>query len=483
MKNLNPLLFLDFYKAVHKFEYPEGTNLVYSNFTPRKSRNPNINRMGFFGLQYIIKEYLIDNFQNNFFKLDKNKVVKEYEQLMQETIGGIPVDHIEELHDLGYLPLKIKAIPEGTFVPMGTPCMTFWNTHPKFFWLTNYLETMISSLIWKPCTSLTTANIFYENFYKYAQETGGDLDFVKWQGHDFSFRGMSGTEDACSSGAAHLIRFTGTDTVPAIPWIKEYYPTNSFIGGSIPASEHSVLMAGGDTNEVDTIVRLLTKVHPKGPVSIVSDTWDFWNVIGNVLPSIKNIIMNRDGKSVWRPDTGIPHKIVNGDPNAETEIEKKGMIRSLYETFGGAINKKGFIDLCPQVGYIYGDGINVEEQERILSGLKNNGFSTTCGCLGLGSYTYQYTTRDVYGTVCKSTYCEINNVGKNLFKSPKTGSWKKSHKGLLRVNSDLTTEQEVSWEREGGILEPVFENGRLLKEWTFEQVRENCRQSMWYWIF
>jgi len=484
----DPMFLIDFYKADHRSQYPKGTTLVYSNFTPRKSRVEGVDHMVFFGLQYLIKEYLIDRFQRYFFNQELEDVKEEYQLFMDATLGpgAITVEHIEALHRLGYLPICIKAVPEGTCVPLGTPAMTIYNTHPDFFWLTNYLETLISCCLWKMCTSATTAREFRLNFDNYAAYTGGDPTFTPFQGHDFSFRGMSGVEDACMNGAAHLTCFTGTDTVPAILFCEEYYNADrskELIGCSIPATEHSVMSAGGYRDEFETYKRLLTEVYPQGLVSIVSDTWDFWNVVTDFLPRMKDIIENRGkdsgvfSKLVIRPDTGVPHKVICGDPDGESEPEKKGLARCLYDTFGGKVNPRGYIDLNPCVGYIYGDSINLEEQEKILKGLRAIGHTTTSCVLGVGSYTYQYVTRDTYGTVCKATYCEVNGEPRAIFKSPKTGAWKKSHKGLLRVNEDLSVSQEVTWDEEaGGVLKTVFYNGELRVEDSLANIRKRILQ-------
>lgn len=484
MKPMNPMLFIDFYKSDHRSQYPKGTNLVYSNFTPRSSRVAGVKHMVFFGLQYLIKEYLIRQFNENFFNRSKHVVVQEYQDFMDNTLGkgAITTEHVEALHDLGYLPIMIKALPEGTNVPLGTPAMTIYNTHKDFFWLTNYLETLISCCLWKMCTSATTARQFRHNFNRYAVYTGGNIDFTPFQGHDFSFRGLSGVEDACMSGLAHLTCFTGTDTVPAIKFAEQYYDADSnkeLIGCSIPATEHSVMSAGGYRDEFETYKRLITEVYPDGLVSIVSDTWDFWNVVTDFLPRLKDIILNRGrhtgkfSKLVIRPDTGVPHKVICGDPDADSEPEKKGLARCLADIFGGTTNSKGFFDLHPCIGYIYGDSINLEEQKKILEGLMTNGHTTTSVVLGVGSFTYQYVTRDTYGTVCKATYCEVNGEPRAIFKSPKTGGWKKSHKGLLRVNEDLSVSQEVTWEEEdGGALRTVFKDGILCRTYTLQDVRD-----------
>lgn len=200
--NISPLLLKDGYKVGHKFQYPEGTTLVYSNLTPRKTRNADMPEVVFFGLQYFIKEYLIAQFDEHFFSKPKAEVLRQYARRMDAYLGkdSIAYDHIAALHDLGYLPLEIKALPEGTLVPMRVPVLTIRNTKPEFFWLTNMLETLLSAILWKPCTSATTAYHYLKTFTRYARETvGSDLSFVPWQGHDFSFRGMSGVEDAVMS--------------------------------------------------------------------------------------------------------------------------------------------------------------------------------------------------------------------------------------------------------------------------------------------
>lgn len=242
---INPLFLIDFYKADHRRQYPAGTSLVYSNFTPRSNTYAykDSNHVVVFGIQYLIKEYLMNQWNEGFFDRDKEEVVNEYKMLMDRALGpgAIPVEHIGELHDLGYLPIKVKALPEGTLCPVGVPILTIKNTIDKFYWLTNYLETLLSNILWKPMTSATNAYMYRKEFERHAELTGSPKDFILWQGHDFSFRGMSGIEDACMSSAGHLISFNGTDTVAAIAWLNQFYPSGQYIGGSVPATEHSTM--------------------------------------------------------------------------------------------------------------------------------------------------------------------------------------------------------------------------------------------------
>lgn len=488
----SPILLKDGYKVGHKFQYPEGTTLVYSNLTPRKSRSSEVDEIVFFGLQYFIKEYLIHQFDEHFFQRPKAEVLKEYARRMDNYLGkdSITYKHIGDLHDLGYLPLEIKAIPEGELVPMKVPIFTIKNTSPEFFWLTNMLETVLSAILWKPCTSATTAFEYVRNFTRYAHETvGADLSFVPWQGHDFSFRGMSGIEDAVMSGAAHLLSFTGTDTIPAIDFLEQYYNADcekELIGGSVPATEHSVMCMGTQGDEIGTFERLISKVYPAGIVSIVSDTWDFWQVITDFLPRLKSQILARDGKVVIRPDSGDPVKIIVGDPAAPVgSPEYKGAIECMWETFGGIITDKGYKLLDSHIGLIYGDSITVERQIAILEGLRLKGFASYNVVLGIGSYTYEYVTRDTFGFAMKATYGEVNGVGRDIFKSPKTDDGtKKSAKGLMQVYRDpatgrLALKDQCTWAEEGqGELKTVFKDGKLVVDWTLTEIRDRVKRQL-----
>jgi nicotinamide phosphoribosyltransferase len=489
---ISPILLKDGYKVGHKFQYPEGTTLVYSNLTPRKSRDPEIKEIVFFGMQYFIKEYLINQFDESFFNRPKAEVIKEYARRLDNYLGkdSITYNHIGDLHDLGYLPLEIKALPEGSLVPMRVPIFTIKNTLPEFFWLTNMLETLLSAIIWKPCTSATTAFVYLKTFTKYAKDTvGEDKSFIPWQGHDFSFRGMSGIEDAVMSGAAHLISFAGTDTIPAIDFLEEYYRADcekELIGGSVPATEHSVMCMGTQGDEIKTFERLIREVYPSGIVSIVSDTWDFWKVITEFLPTLRAKILARNGKVVIRPDSGDPVKIIIGDKDAIPGTpEFKGAIECMWETFGGTITDKGYKLLDGHIGLIYGDSINLERQVEILEGLKQKGFASYNVVLGIGSFTYEYVTRDTFGFAMKATYGEVNGAGRDIFKDPKTDDGtKKSAKGLMQVYLDKKTGQlalkdQCSREEEKqGELKTVFKNGKLLIDWSLSEIRERLKSHI-----
>ena len=534
---MNASLQKDFYKTDHRRQYPEGTNLVYSNFTPRSNSHYNglegfhDDKIVWFGLQCFMEDYLQKEWNDTFFHQPKAEVVGRYKLRMDAALGEgkISITHIEELHDLGYLPIRIKALEEGTRVPMGVPVLTIVNTLPSFFWLTNALETVMSAELWKPTTTATIAYDYYKILSYWAKKTGAPQEFVPLQGHDFSFRGMSGRRDAAVSGMGHLLSFVGTDSIPAIEAAVDYYQsddTSTLIGCSVPATEHSVMCMGEQENEVETFRRLITELYPTGIISVVSDTWDFWQVITDFTVQLKNEIMTRQpdanglSKVVFRPDSGDPVKIVSGyrvfyqkDMVPETELgteevklydafedadgnirclesltllneaEVKGAVECLWGIFGGTETAKGFKVLDDHVGLIYGDSITPERADAILKNLHKKGFASSNIVFGIGSYTYQYITRDTFGFAMKATYGEVNGIGREIMKDPKTDNGtKKSAKGLLSVNYDpsgeLVLEDGVDWDKENsGELKTVFEDGGFTRTCTFEGIRKRLHSS------
>jgi len=484
-------LLCDFYKVSHREQYPVGTESVYSTWIPRSNKYfPKADKVVAFGIQAFVKKWLIKYFNENFFNRPKEEVVSEYKRFIKHTllVENPDATHIEELHDLGYLPIVIKAVKEGTRVPIKVPMMTIENTHPKFFWVTNYLETLISNEIWLPSTSATIAYTYRQILDEYALETTGSTDGVQFQGHDFSMRGMGAFEASVASGAGHLLSFVGTDTIPAIAYLEEYYNANienELVGTSIPATEHSVMCAYGDTNEFDLFKRLMTEVYPNGLFSVVSDTWDFWKVVGEYLPALKDEVMSRDGKVVIRPDSGDPILILTGDPLADNELVRKGLIECLWDIFGGTVNEQGYKVLDPHIGAIYGDSITLQRAELIVARLKGKGFASTNVVFGIGSYTYQYNTRDTFGFAVKATHAVVNGEERFLFKDPKTDDGtKKSLRGRVVVSNDagnlpihVTDGQTIDSEVEvvgavGNLLETVFVDGELKRDQSLAEIRE-----------
>ncbi len=517
-----PILLKDGYKASHKNQYPKGTEIVYSNFTPRSNKHGIADKLVVFGIQAFIKKYLIEDFNTNFFKRSKEEVLKEYKSTMDEYLFcDYDVSHIAELHDLGYLPLVIKALPEGSRVKMGVPVLTIYNTDSRFFWLTNFLETLLSCELWLPMTSATTAKTYRDLFSEFADKTGGDKGFVQFQGHDFSMRGMGGVGASLLSGMAHLTSFVGTDTIPAIVEAKKYYGATGLVGCSVAATEHSVMSLGNKESEQETFRRLVEDIYPSGIISIVSDTWDLWKVLTEYLPNLKDKVMTRNGKCVVRPDSGNPTEIICGkkinifkdhfdasnyfknnisDRNIykvdkeyfkviihndiefkyesyTVKPEDKGVIELLWDTFGGTINEKGFKVLDTHVGAIYGDSITIKIAKDILKGLEAKGFASTNLVFGIGSFTYTFVSRDTYGFALKATWGQVNGEAREIFKDPITDNGlKKSAKGLLRVDlvegEYVLKDQCTREEEQGGCLGIVFLDSLLVKETTFQEIRD-----------
>jgi nicotinamide phosphoribosyltransferase len=323
--------------------------------------------------------------------------------------------------------------------------------------------------------------------------------FIDWQGHDFSMRGMDSAEAVISSGLGHLTSFSGTDSLPAIYGARKYYGAEGFVAGSVPATEHSVMCAGGKEDESETFRRLL-ETYPKGILSVVSDTWNLWKVCTEHVVTLKEEILARDGKLVIRPDSGDPVDILCGsirfDNKEEYETEKadgtlskanpseKGVIELLWDVFGGTVNEQGYKVLDPHIGAIYGDSITIERADEICKRLEAKGFASTNVVLGIGSFTYQYNTRDTFGFAMKATYVEVNGEGREIFKDPITDDGtKKSATGLLCVTkhneNGYMLVDRVSWEAEGnGELQLIYKDGEFHNTTDLTTIRQRVQSNI-----
>jgi len=483
----NPILWTDGYKLCHKDQYPEKTNWVYETWTPRMSRIEGVTHVAFFGLQGAMAE-IVNSFKEYFFSRPEDEVIAEYEDAIRNIFSVTnphfakthSSDHIRALHRLGYLPIKIKALREGTLVPIGVPMFTIENTLPDYFWLPGYLETLLSSYIWSPMTAATIADLYKRILNHYA-EISGDVEKVFTQAGDFSMRGMGSPETAYRTAGGHLLSFGVSATVSVREYLKTYYGAKDDMLVYTPSTEHSVMCSYGE-DEVEAFKYLITKVYPSGNISIVSDTYDLWNVVDNVLPQLKDIIMNRDGKVVIRPDSGEPVDIICGDASSDKETVRKGIVQRLYELFGGNTNDKGYIELDPHIRVVYGDSITPDRAKRICDGLVNKGFASTNAILGIGSFTYQYVTRDTFGFALKGTAEEIDGHFKAIQKRPATdtGNFKKSQRGIVAVvyenddyclidNLNPDTVKELG---DKNLLVDTFIDGDFVRTQTFDQIRE-----------
>ncbi len=497
---MNPLLLTDGYKTSHNKQYPKGTTLVYSNFTPRSNKYApkGCNEVVVFGTQMVMMQ-LHEMFQKDFFNRPKDEVCGEMRDELTMYLGTpYDVSHFEELHDLGHLPIAVKSLPEGTKAPIKVPVLTIYNTHPDFYWVTNYLETILSNLLWKPMTSATIAHQYRKVLTKWMEKTDKERDwFIDWQGHDFSMRGMDSVEAVISSGLGHLTSFTGTDSLPTIYGARKYYGAEGFFCGSVPATEHSVMCAGGKEDEVETFRRLL-ETYPTGILSVVSDTWDLWKVCTEHVVTLKEEILARDGKLVIRPDSGDPVDILCGfdKPDAlyrnpidarkyhASDAEAKGVIELLWDVFGGTINEQGYKVLDSHIGAIYGDSITIDRADEICRRLEEKGFASTNVVLGIGSFTYQYNTRDTFGFAMKATYVEVNGEGREIFKDPITDDGtKKSATGLLCVTkhneNGYMLVDRVSWEAEGnGELQLIYKDGEFHNTTDLTTIRQRVQSNI-----
>ncbi len=485
MNRTNPMLLIDYYKAVHAEMLPKNITKSVSYFTPRMSRVNRWDSVVMFGLQGFIKTYLIDYFNEEFFNKPIEEVVGKYKRLMDFTLGkdAYKIDKIEKLHKLGYLPIEIVALPEGTIVPMHVPMFGITNTHPDFAWLPQSLESLISAESWHPMLAATVGYTYRQIVNKYYDLTCDDNILRSKALGAFDFRGEECTESAIKAGAGWCLSFVNTATVPTIPYLEENYFCNCTkepVAYGSPSTEHSVMCSNFsvDGDEITLLRRLLTEIYPNTSFSAVLDSYDYWNVIDNILPKLKKEIMEHNGCMLMRGDSGDCVEVVTKT------------VFKLWEEFGGTINSKGYKVLDPHVKAIYGDSITIQRCEEIYKILMENGFACSNVALGVGSFSFQCIeedgelkpfTRDTFSSCIKATYCEIDGKPTLIFKNPKDGGFKKSQKGCCRVytrcdgsiyfEDGLTWEQVTDYEKRDNMLIPVFKNGELLKEQSLEEVR------------
>lgn len=315
----NPLLMIDFYKSTHHEQYPVGLTKMVSYYTPRMSRLKDVDKVTLFGLQAFIKEYLIEGFNDNFFNRPEEEVVAEYERVLNATLGpgAFQSEKIRDLHRLGYLPLEISAVPEGTRTAIGVPQIEITNTHPNFVWLVNTIETLLSATMWHTQVSAEVGYRYRQIVQKYHDISCDDNVSVARLLGDFSMRGQQSAESAIKSSAGWCLSFLNTATVPAIMWLEKNYNcdcTKEPVAYGAISTEHSVMCSNYavDGNEITHIRRLLTEIYPHHNFSMVSDSYDYWNLVEKILPHLKDEIMAHDGCLSIRGDSGDPVEIIAG---------------------------------------------------------------------------------------------------------------------------------------------------------------------------
>ena len=484
MNNIHPMLLVDFYKSVHDLMLPKGITKSVSYFTPRMSRINRWNEVVMFGLQGFIKTYLIDYFNKEFFEKSLEEVMREYKRILDNSLGtdAYKPDKIEKLHNLGYLPIEIVAVPEGTKVPMHVPMFGITNTHSDFAWLPQALESLISAEMWHPMIAATVGATYREIVNKYYDLTCDDnVSKAKALGA-FDFRGEECLQSAIKAGAGWCLSFLNTATVPTIPYLENYYNcdcTKEPVAFGSPSTEHAVMCSNYavDGDEETLLRRLLTEIYPNTSFSAVLDSYDYWNVIDNILPKLHKEIMEHNGCMLMRGDSGDCVEVVTKT------------VFKLWEQFGGTINSKGYKVLDSHVKAIYGDSITVQRCEEIYKILEENGFACSNVALGVGSFSFQCIeedgelkpfTRDTFSSCIKATYCEINGEPYPIFKNPKDGGFKKSQKGCCIVTEDengkLTYTDEYTWEEVNSSfvneLKTVFIDSKMVKEYTLAEIRD-----------
>lgn len=490
MIDTNALLLCDTYKTCHDRMYPNSLNTLVSYWVPRKSmfQNEENQKMVFFGLQAFIQEYLIEYFNNNFFNVPLDEVLTTYRKYLNIQLGegNYDVEKIENLHKLGYLPLRIDALPEGSKVNMGVPCIRVINTNPDFAWLVQWIECILQAELWKPCNHATIGNMYYNLAKSFYEHNVDDNIDPRMAFADFGMRGMSCMNEAVRCSAAWLLSANKTSSIPALPYIDKYYDADcsfNHIGIGAVSTEHSVMGANYalDGDERTFVKRLLTELYPNSSFSMVSDTYDYWNMVKNIIPSLKDEVLAHNGKLLIRPDSG---------DQVETVVNT---ILSLWDTFGGTINTKGYKVLNPHIGVILGDGCTLYTVREIWRQLNSLKFAANNVIFGVGAFCFTamfegdkmiVNTRDTWGVAMKATYGIFGDKELMIYKDPKTDTdnLKKSHKGLIFVEKDgddfkvtdgllQDTYNEYRKTHEFA-LRPVFINGNMFNRESFTTIRE-----------
>lgn len=451
----NVAILTDGYKPSHRPQYESGTTRVYSYWESRGGLFPQVVP---FGLQGFVKRYLLRPLTH----LDVTKAAELYEDYFQER-GIFFEEGFRRIVDEfgGYLPLEIKAVPEGFTVPTRNVMLTIENTHDDFYWLTNYLETILSQL-WYPSTVCTLSRAFFELIHRYREETG-DPAGTAWGLHDFGFRGVSSVESAAIGGAAHLVNFNGTDTVISIPYARCFYGADRNIAGSIPASEHSTMSLWGRSREYEAFANMVKQYgHCKaGLYACVSDTYNIFDACrawGS--EPLRSAVLAAPGMLVVRPDSGTPHVIV------------VQVAETLAKGFGSTPNGKGF-KVLNRVRIIQGDGVNYEEAHRVLEALKMRGWAAENLAFGMGGALLQRMDRDTQRFAVKASWALVNGEPRDIWKDPVTDPGKRSKRGRLKlVIRDGVPETVPGSDPGADILRTVYRNGKLWRDQRFLEIRE-----------
>ena len=459
----SPILNTDSYKVGMNLMYPPGTTGVYSYI---ESRGGKYDKTLMFGLQAFIKEYLL------------KPITQEDIDLADEilTAHGEPFNragwqYILNEHE-GYLPVIIRAVPEGMVIPTKNVLATIENTDPNVPWLTTWIETALLRAIWYPTTVATQSWHIRHLILNYLEKSG-DPNLIDFKLHDFGARGVSSMESAGIGGAAHLINFMGTDTITGILFAREYY--NAGIAGfSIPAAEHSTITSWGRDGEVKAYENMVNQFGRPGSIlAVVSDSYDIYNAASKLWgEELRQKVIDSGATVVIRPDSGDP-----------VEVNCR-LVEILGEKFGYTVNSKGY-KVLNNVRIIQGDGINYQSISNILFALTQMGYSADNISFGMGGGLLGKPQRDDQKFAMKASAICINGEWKDIFKDPITDQGKTSKRGrveLWQSNKEFRTSviKPNEWTDAGvgwtPALKTVFENGKLVTEYSFQEIRDRAKE-------
>lgn len=457
----NIIKMTDSYKVSHHRQYPPETTGVYSYFESRGGKWPTST---FFGLQYFLKTYLEG-------KVVTQQKIDEAAEFFAQHFGTPKLfnrsgwEHILKVHG-GYLPVRIKAVPEGSTIWNRNVLMTIENTDPKCHWLTNYLETLLVQ-VWYPTTICTQSREMKKTWLEFLKRTGDPL-LVGFKLHDFGYRGSTSPESAALGGAAHLVNFQGTDTMAGLELAMEYYNA-TMPGFSIPAAEHSTITAWGKTNEAEAYRNMLVQFKDCPLVAVVSDSYDVFNAVTNIWgKTLHDDVMAHEGTLVVRPDSGVPHEIV------------VSVLTRLGDAFGLTINTKGYKILNPHVRVIQGDGIDYHTQRVILEAMESDKWSADNLAMGSGGGLLQNVNRDTQKFAFKCSAARIGEHWYGVAKSPITDPGKRSKEGRLKLV--YSSNQHRTIEEHADVLPDqmveVFRDGKIMKAWTFDEIRQRAAEGL-----
>lgn len=463
MKEINRIIDSDSYKASHWLQYPPNTTLVHS-YLESRGTDRDWDKTVFFGLQYILKNYFLEKFTL--------AMVEEAREVI--TAHGLPFNYegwksVVQKYD-GKMPFRVRAVAEGSVVPLKNVLMTVENTDPEFFWLTSWFETQIMR-VWYPITVATQSYYIKQNFYKFLQETADDADAeINFKVHDFGSRGVSSKETAAIGGAAHLVNFLGTDTMSSLILHRDFYHS-AMAGFSIPAAEHSTMTAWGRDNEILAYRNMLQNfAKPNALLVVVSDSWNIYEACEKIWgEQLRQEVIDSQATVVIRPDSGDPEEVVSKITNI------------LAEKFGTTTNTKGF-KVLKNVRVIQGDGVNEESIGQILQRLKNEGFSASNIAFGIGGSLLQKVNRDTLKFAYKTSAIVVDGELRDVYKQPITDSGKNSKKGRLDLVLDENGEYKTvrlpdveTLAAENSQLRTVYENGELLIDDSLDEIRKRAR--------